>query len=112
MRRGHEIALFIFLSGIVFSGMAVNIVRCNEIPGGDLQEKFQSVIGSWINFFEGSIDWLASALIGFMKYLMKAIYFVVGLTGFIMWSTGISRYSGKKLIIGAVIMALVSEILL
>ena len=79
---------------------------------GDVEDNFRSTIGSWIAFFESNIAWFSETMIGIMKNAIKATYFTVGLAGVVMWATGIAKYSGKRLIIGAILMALVSEILL
>lgn len=79
---------------------------------GSIEDKFRSAIGGWITAFQDNLDWLSAAMLDLIKNVIKAAYFVVGLAGFLMWSTGISRYSGKRLIMGAVLMALVSEVLL
>jgi hypothetical protein len=104
--------LILLVLALVVLMAATSIVRADLQTGGDVEDRFRSTIGSWISFFESNIDWFSQAIIVFMKNVIKAIYFTVGLAGFVMWSTGISKYSGKRLIISAVLMALVSEILL
>jgi hypothetical protein len=78
----------------------------------DLLEKFQGAIGSWLNFFEVNVSWISASLLDFMKYAIKATYFTIGVLGFVLWASGISRFSGKRLLMGAVALALISEILL
>ncbi|MDI9643595.1 MAG: hypothetical protein QFX35_00035 [Candidatus Verstraetearchaeota archaeon] len=90
----------------------VGEVKGENIPDEDIQERFQEAIGGWIKFFETNLEWLSWAMLEFMKYAIKTVYFVIGLAGFVMWASGISRYTGKKLMIGAVMMAIVSELLL
>ena len=105
--------IFVFLVLALVGFMAAtSATRTDLQTGGDKEDKFRSTIGSWISFFESNIAWFSQAMVVFMKNVIKAIYFTVGLTSFVMWSTDISKYSGKRLIIGAVLIALVSVILL
>jgi len=95
--------------------IAMPAAHASEGDGGtnsSIEDKFRSTIGGWIAAFQDNLDWLSAAMLDLIKNVIKAAYFVVGLAGFLMWSTGISRYSGKRLIMGAVLMALVSEVLL
>jgi hypothetical protein len=75
-------------------------------------KKFQSIIGNWIDFFENNVSWISASLLDFLKYMIKATYFTIGVLGFVLWASGISRFSGKRLLLGAVALALVSEVLL
>ena len=92
--------------------MLTGVVRADLQTGGGIEDRFQSTIGSWISFFETNIQWASVTMLEFLKYAIKATYFTVGLVGFVMWASGISRYSGKRLVIGAIAMALASEIIL
>jgi len=92
--------------------MLAGVVRADLQTGGGIEDRFQSTIGNWINFFETNIQWASVTMLDFLKYAIKATYFTVGLVGFVMWASGISRYSGKRLVIGAIAMALASEIIL
>lgn len=105
-------ALAISLLAIISISACLIEVKCEENSTEALQERFHSVVGDWLNFFQSNLEWFATTIVGFMKYVVKTIYFAVGLLGFVMWASGFSRYTGKKLIIGAVAMAIVSEILL
>ena len=80
--------------------------------GEGVEDRFRSTIDSWIAFFEGNIAWISQTMIEFMKNVIKATYFALGMAGFLLWATGLSKYSGKRLIMGAVILALISEIIL
>lgn len=95
----------------------ISISACiTEVRGEEdselIQDKFHSVVEEWLNFFKVNLDWFSDTLLSFMKYVVKTLYFIVGLAGFVMWASGFSRYTGKKLVIGAIAMAFVSEILL
>jgi type IV secretory pathway TrbL component len=92
--------------------LAVGIVRAQANSTNQVQEQFQNTIGNWLNFFQTNINWLSAAFINFLKNVIKAIYFTLGIIGFVMWSTGISKYSGRRLLIGAIALALVSQIFL
>lgn len=105
-------ALAISLFVMVFFSACLIEVKGEDNSSEALQERFHSVVGDWLNFFQSNLEWFASTIVSFMKYAVKTIYFAVGLAGFVMWASGISRYTGKKLIIGAIAMAIVSEILL
>jgi len=65
-----------------------------------------------LGFFQDNISWLAASILQFVKNIIRATYFTIGIVGFVLWSTGLSKYSGRRLLIGAVALALVSEILL
>lgn len=77
-----------------------------------VQQQFQSTISNWLSFFQTNINWLSSAFLGFLKNVIEATYFTLGLVGFVLWVTGISKYTGKRLLIGAIALALVAQIFL
>ncbi|MEJ5292039.1 MAG: hypothetical protein WHS82_00365 [Candidatus Methanosuratincola sp.] len=109
--NGKRAALAISLFALVYISTCLNGVRGEENSSA-IQERFQIVVGEWLNFFQANLEWFASTIVSFMKYAVKTLYFAVGLAGFVMWASGFSRYTGKKLIIGAIAMAIVSEMLL
>ncbi len=78
----------------------------------DVEDKFRSTIEGWIALIQSNILWLSEAMTSLVKGVIKAVYFIVGLAGFLMWSSGVSRYSGKRLVLGALAMAFVAEVLL
>jgi hypothetical protein len=92
--------------------IAAGSVKAQVNSTDQIQEKFQSTVTNWLNFFETNINWLSTAFLGFLKEVIRATYFTLGLTGFILWSTGLSRYTGRRLLIGAVALAFVSAIFL
>lgn len=96
----------------VIMALAVGHVLAQSNSSDDLQEKFQGAIGGWLGFFEESIGWVSVSLLDFMKHAIKATYFTIGVLGFVLWASGISKFSGKRLLMGAVALALISEILL
>ena len=104
-------AIFAVLFLFVFS-LAVAPVWAQVNSTDDLLEKFQGTIGNWLNFFEVNVSWISASLLDFMKHVIKATYFTIGVLGFIICASGISRISGKSLLMGAVALALISEILL
>ena len=104
-------AIFAVLFLLVFS-LAVAPVLAQTNSTDDLLEKFQGTIGNWLNFFEVNVSWISASLLDFMKHVIKATYFTIGVLGFVLWASGISRFSGKRLLMGAVALALISEILL
>jgi len=104
-------AIFAVLFLLVFS-LAVAPVLAQTNSTDDLLEKFQGTIGNWLNFFEVNVSWISASLLDFMKHVIKATYFTIGVLGFALWASGISRFSGKRLLMGAVALALISEILL
>jgi len=77
-----------------------------------VQQQFQNAVGNWLGFFQTNINWLSSAFLGFLRNVIEATYFTLGLVGFVLWVTGISKYSGKRLLIGAIALALVAQIFL
>lgn len=108
MRAIFAIGLFAMIS----ISLCLTEVKGEENSSVALQERFHSVVGEWLTLFQVNLEWFATTIVGFMKHAVKTIYFAVGLAGFVMWASGFSRYTGKRLIIGAVAMAIVSEILL
>lgn len=108
----RKVVIFLPIIILASSTFLVNKARCEGDSNEGIQEKFQEAIGGWIKLFETNLQWFSSAMLEFMRYAIKTVYFLIGLAGFIMWATGISRYTGKKLVIGALLMAIVSEILL
>ncbi len=78
----------------------------------DLEERFRETVSGWLGSFGHNIEWLSTAAVDFLRRAIKVTYFAVGLIGFVMWSSGISRYSGKRLMLGAVAMAFVAEVAL
>jgi len=78
----------------------------------NLEERFREAVDGWLGSFGHNIEWLSVAAVDFLRKTIKVTYFAVGLIGFVMWSSGISRYSGKRLMLGAIAMAFVAEVAL
>lgn len=95
----------------VFVGVGAPVSAVLD-AGEDVEDKFRATVEGWVSMIESNVIWLSEALTGLVRDVIKAIYFVIGMAGFLMWSSGISKYSGKRLIVGAVAMAFVSEVLL
>jgi uncharacterized membrane protein YuzA (DUF378 family) len=95
----------------VFSSL-VAPVGADLDDGGDVEDKFRSTIEGWVALIQSNVLWISEAMTGLVRGVIKAVYFIVGLAGFLMWSSGVSKYSGKRLVLGAVAMAFVSEVLL
>lgn len=93
-------------------GLTISPVLGEANSTDDLQQKFQDAIGRWLGFFDVNVGWVSATLLEFMKHAIKATYFTIGVLGFILWASGISRYSGRRLLLGAVALAFVSEVLL
>ncbi|MBC7112815.1 MAG: hypothetical protein H5T34_02155 [Candidatus Methanomethyliales bacterium] len=104
--RHHPIILVV---PILFLFLCVFV---SSVSAESVQEKFQNTINSWMQFFETNLEWFSLTLNEFLKRVMKITYFTIGLAGFILWASGFSKYTGRRLMIGALIMALVVEILL
>ena len=104
-----SICLAVVVVGLI---LAEGPVRAEMQTNWDVEDKFRTSIGSWISFFESNLAWFSETMVEFMKNAIKATYFTVSLARFVMWATGLAKYSGKRLIIGAMLLALVSEILL
>ncbi|MGQ9759721.1 MAG: hypothetical protein ACUVQ5_04000 [Candidatus Methanomethylicaceae archaeon] len=96
-----------FLAFLLISGTFIGTVRAEGI-----EDKFQSAINNWMRFFETNLEWFSLTMTEFLKRIIKITYFVIGLTGFVMWASGFSKYTGKRLMIGALVMGFVAEILL
>jgi hypothetical protein len=110
---GSPLRSIIFAAVIIFTvSLAVTPVLAQTNSTDDLLEKFQGTIGNWLNFFEVNVSWISTSFLDFMKHVIKATYFTIGVLGFVLWASGISRFSGKRLLLGAVALALISEILL
>jgi hypothetical protein len=103
--------VFAVISLFVLS-LAVAPVLAQDSSTDDLLEKFQGTIGNWLSFFEINVSWISASLLDFMKHVIKATYFTIGVLGFVLWASGISKFSGKRLLMGAIALALVSEVLL
>jgi len=98
---------------VIFAlGFMVAPVLCQANSTGDLQERFQSAIGNWLGFFETNVNWISASLLDFLKHVIKATYFTIGVLGFVLWASGLSKFTGKRLLLGAVALALVAEVLL
>lgn len=107
MRLG--VCLFVFLFVV---GLTIAPVLGEANSTDDLQAKFQEAIGRWLSFFDVNLSWVSASLLDFMKHAIKATYFTIGVLGFVLWASGISKFSGKRLLLGAVALAFVSEVLL
>ena len=94
------------------SSVACSPVGADPDGGGDIEDKFRSTIEGWVSLIQSNVLWISEAMTGLVRGVIKAVYFIVGLAGFLMWSSGVSKYSGKRLVLGAVAMAFVSEVLL
>lgn len=103
--------LLLVIALCIFSSAAAPVSADTE-TGEDVEDKFRSTVEGWVALIESNVIWLSEAMTGLVRGVIKAIYFIIGMAGFLMWSSGISKYSGKKLVVGAIAMAFVSEILL
>ncbi|MDH5811386.1 MAG: hypothetical protein QXP73_01765 [Candidatus Methanomethylicaceae archaeon] len=103
--RTHEITLVVLTSLLLC--IYVFPVRAESV-----QERFQNTISSWMQFFENNLEWFSLTLNEFLKRVIKITYFTIGLAGFVLWASGFSKYTGRRLMVGALIMAFVAEILL
>jgi len=56
-------------------------------------------------------NYLLHQIIVFLIYLARVIYVIVGLVGIILWASGLQPHKGKRFVIGAVILAIVTEVL-
>ena len=92
---------------LLLAGTFMGTVRAESV-----QEKFQNTINSWMKFFETNLEWLSVTATDFLKRVLKITYFTIGLAGFVMWASGFSKYTGRRLMLGALVMGLVSEVLL
>ncbi len=92
---------------LLLAGTFMGTVRAESV-----QERFQDAINSWMKFFETNLQWLSVTVTDFLKKVLKITYFTIGLAGFVMWASGFSKYTGRRLMLGALAMALVSEVLL
>jgi len=118
-RHGAESVLVkaIMLIGLLVTSLCVFSwlvapVGADMDGGGDVEDKFRSTIEGWVSLIQSNVLWISEAMTGLVRGVIKAVYFIVGLAGFLMWSSGVSKYSGKRLVLGAVAMAFVSEVLL
>ncbi|MCX8182210.1 MAG: hypothetical protein N3D12_03735 [Candidatus Methanomethyliaceae archaeon] len=94
---------------LIFSLLCIFV---SPVCAESVQEKFQNTINSWMQFFETNLEWLSLTLNEFLKRIIKITYFTIGLAGFVLWASGFSKYTGRRLMVGALIMAFVAEILL
>lgn len=105
--------LGVFLLICLFAvGLTISPVLGETNSTDDLQQRFQEAIGRWLGFFDNNVGWVSATLLDFMRHAIKATYFTIGVLGFILWASGISKYSGRRLLLGALALAFVSEVLL
>ncbi len=111
MRVAVIVAGLLAVALCVFSGFVLPVGA--EGDGGEnIEDKFKATIEGWVAVIQSNVLWLSEAMTELVRGVIKAVYFIVGLAGFLMWSSGVSKYSGKRLVLGAVAMAFVSEVLL
>ena len=103
------VALALVLSSTVTS--AVSTASSSNQAALDLLERFKRQIDEWKNSLIEVVKYVYAALIDFVRSVGRIIYLSLGTVGFLLWSTGFSRYTGKKMLIGAILLAFFIELL-
>lgn len=73
-------------------------------------ESFQQMLSTWISVAEEMIRWILTNILNLLARIGRLIYVTLGVSGFTLWSTGLSRYTGRRLLIGALMLALFLEV--
>lgn len=86
-----------------------------------VNQTMNSLYGSFLENLKSSIDRLLSGVKETLIYVVRrglevliavarVSYVAIGLLGLTLWATGVSPYRGRHLIVGAIILAIVSEV--
>lgn len=74
-------------------------------------EWLKNIFTQGISKAEDLGNYLLHQIISFLIYLARIIYVIVGLIGIILWASGLQPHRGKRFVIGAIILAILTEIL-
>ncbi|MEM4576918.1 MAG: hypothetical protein QW701_05625 [Candidatus Nezhaarchaeales archaeon] len=103
---------------LVATTLPLRVVRAeNDV----VNQTMNSLYNSFLENLKSSIDRLLIGVKETFTYIVRrglevliaiarASYVAIGLLGLTLWTTGISPYRGRHLIVGAIILAIVSEV--
>ena len=90
----------------------LNITKTNVNMGNSTMDAFRwlkaTIEGVMDNGFK-LMQYLLIKAFYMLLTLARILYMVVGLAGFVSWFTGYSPYRGRRMVIGALLLALVTE---
>ena len=87
-----------------------NIYYNYTTNASSIVERFQEFLGTWIDVAVEMLQWTLASLLNMLSKIGRLIYVTLGVGGFTLWSTGLSRYTGKRLLIGALMLAIFLEV--
>ena len=87
-----------------------NIYYNYTTNASSIVERFQEFLGTWIDVAVELLQWTLASLLNVLSKIGRLIYVTLGVGGFTLWSTGLSRYTGKRLLIGALMLAIFLEV--
>lgn len=98
--RPNSITKWIIIE--ILTALIINTLVVNALP---------SIIDQIINEIDKEFFSTMNRVFNLILKIMRVAYIVVGAIGVLLWALNIETYRGKKLIIGAIITAIVVEYL-
>lgn len=83
----------------------------NFSNGSLVVEKFEDLLSNWLKIFKDVVTWSIKNVLATVAEIARILYVALGVGGFVLWSSGISRYTGKRLLMGALGLAIFMEVL-
>ena len=93
----------ILLLALILSTAVVGKPSNETFP--NLLEEFKKQLDKWRENLAEIVEYLYHSLIEFLKAVGRMIYLTLGIVGFVLWATGFSRYTGRRLLYGAILLA-------
>ncbi len=99
----------LFLAVLILSTVIAGKTSNETFP--NIIEEFKKQLDKWRENLAEIVEYLFQSLIEFLRTVGRMIYLTLGIVGFLLWTTGFSRYTGRRLLYGAILLAFLIELL-
>jgi len=107
-----SIAKWLIVAVISIVILGVPVVRASPLNSTEGVSKFTQIISSILDAVEQTTIQFASMVMRASLTIIGVLYAPLALVGIILHATGINRYLGKQLIVGALLLAFFVEFVL
>jgi hypothetical protein len=101
----------LFISFILLSIPAIYGQNSYNNTTQDPFEWLKNLFNQGFNQAQDFGNYLLHEIVNFLIFLGRIIYIIVGLVGLILWASGLQPHKGKRFVIGAVLLAIIIEVL-
>jgi len=113
--RSTSLILVILLASLIAHLLASSLLLAGtdeiQLQDDELIKRVQAFIDRILRIIEEVASYTLRGLLELLISLARIAYIVMAIAGLIMWATGFSIYSGRKFLIGALVLALIVELM-